>query len=111
MIPGQLATTSQPCPGACGREDTRLYACGWRCPDHTPARLAGNPEPDVARYCAPGRCYCTDPACAAIRSLPTPAAKTITDFRIAAAGKKTVTAAVKREAQAQIRQSRQKGAA
>ena len=42
----------------CGSADTRLYACGYRCPSHTPAALAGQPEPDSKRYCAPSRCHC-----------------------------------------------------
>jgi len=49
---------SDPCPGSCGRTDTRPYAEGPRCPDHTPARRRGHPEPDTAAYCAPLRCYC-----------------------------------------------------
>jgi len=39
-------------------DGVHLYACGYRCPTHTPARLAGKPEPDSAAYCAPLRCYC-----------------------------------------------------
>lgn len=32
---------------SCGTaEGLRLYACGHRCPSHTPAALAGKPEPD-----------------------------------------------------------------
>ena len=37
--------------------DVRLYANGPRCPTHTPAALAGRPEPS-GQYCAPNRCYC-----------------------------------------------------
>lgn len=29
----------------CGNSPTRLYPCGHRCADHTPAALAGLPEP------------------------------------------------------------------
>jgi len=29
----------------CGNPDTRLYLVGHRCAEHTPARLAGHPEP------------------------------------------------------------------
>ena len=29
----------------CGAETERRYLQGWRCEDHTPARLAGRPEP------------------------------------------------------------------
>jgi hypothetical protein len=37
--------------GVCGTTPTRVYLQGRRCPDHTPARLAGRPEtvPDPAR--------------------------------------------------------------
>jgi len=42
----------------CGSSDTRLYACGWRCAEHTPAKLAGRPEPGEGRYCPPAICYC-----------------------------------------------------
>ncbi len=31
--------------GACRSQTTQFYLSGWRCPDHTPARLAGRPEP------------------------------------------------------------------
>lgn len=32
----------------CGTTETiRLFPCGWRCPLHTPAALAGEPEPDA----------------------------------------------------------------
>lgn len=46
--------------GSCASTDVYLYAEGWRCADHTPAKAAGHPEPDSARYCAPARCYCGD---------------------------------------------------
>jgi hypothetical protein len=29
----------------CGAEDVRHYLTGWRCPQHTPAAIAGHPEP------------------------------------------------------------------
>jgi Bifunctional DNA primase/polymerase, N-terminal len=40
----------RPCGGwtgnsTCGASPARLYPAGWRCADHTPARLAGQPEP------------------------------------------------------------------
>ena len=41
-----------------GTEGVHLYPAGWRCPEHTPAALAGDPEPGAGRYCAPKRCYC-----------------------------------------------------
>ena len=108
MIPGQLATTRQPCPGACGRTDTRLYACGWRCPDHTPARLAGNPEPDVARYCLT-RCYCG--GCPSYSRPLEPISATVVDVRAVASGRRRAPLGKYREAQAAVRRSRQEGAA
>lgn len=32
-------------PGPCGATGARLYADGWRCDEHTPARVHGRPEP------------------------------------------------------------------
>lgn len=48
------APTVRPVDGSCSRwlgaaycraSDTRYYAVGHRCPAHTPAALAGQPEP------------------------------------------------------------------
>lgn len=42
-------------PGYCrSTEDVRYYLTGWRCPDHTPAKLAGREEdaPDPTRTLA-----------------------------------------------------------
>ena len=44
--------------GPCGATPTRPYPAGPRCPDHTPAALAGRPEPDAGRYCPPAICWC-----------------------------------------------------
>jgi hypothetical protein len=44
--------------GPCTATPTRLYPAGWRCPAHTPAALAGKPEPGGGRYCPPGICWC-----------------------------------------------------
>lgn len=49
----------------CGAVDAvRLYLPGDRCPGHTPAAVAGRPEP-TGQYCAPLRCYCGRPVCPA----------------------------------------------
>ena len=51
--------------GPCGATPTRLYPAGPRCPAHTPAALAGQPEPGAGRYCPPALCWCghcPDPA-------------------------------------------------
>ena len=92
------------CPGSCGRDGTRLYACGWRCPDHTPARLAGRPEPDAARYCAPGRCYCG--GCPSAGRPLDPVTRTVVDVRAVASGKRRSSLGEYREAQAAMRRSR-----
>jgi hypothetical protein len=84
----------------CGTtEGTRLYAGGWRCPVHTPARLAGRPEPGEGRYCAPYRCYC--------RQCPswTPdttyhVGETVIDLAAVKSGKRRSTLAKYRDAQA-----------
>lgn len=46
----------------CGARPARLYLPGHRCPAHTPAALAGKPEPS-GQYCAPNRCLCGHPNC------------------------------------------------
>ena len=91
--------TDHPCPGSCGRTDTRPYAEGPRCPEHTPAMRRGHPEPDVARYCAPLRCYCG--GCASW----TPDAtyqdgETVVDIRAVASGKRRASLTQYRNAQA-----------
>ena len=69
---------AQPC--YCGSTQARWYAAGWRCASHTPARLAGLPEPDSARYCAPNRCHCG--RCPSwVPYAQTPAAPTVVDRR------------------------------
>ena len=88
-----------PCPGSCGRTDTRPYACGPRCPAHTPAMLAGHPEPDTARYCAPFRCYCG--GCASWTPDTTyHDGGTVVDLRAVASGKRRSSLAEYRSAQA-----------
>lgn len=42
----------------CGGTPTRLYIQGHRCNSHTPAALAGEPEPGQDAHCAPNRRYC-----------------------------------------------------
>jgi hypothetical protein len=44
--------------GTCGAPPARLFPGGWRCPGHTPAALAGKPEPGAGRYCPPTVCWC-----------------------------------------------------
>jgi hypothetical protein len=88
--------------GATG--DLTLFAGGLRCPPHTPAALAGRPEPGEGRYCAPLRCYCG--GCPSWTDQPVldPVRDTIVDMRVKAAGKRRVTSLAEyREAQAAVR--------
>jgi hypothetical protein len=89
--------------GACGCGETagvRLFACGWRCPSHTPAALAGQPEPDTARYCAPLRCYCG--GCASWDRPLEAVVATVVDVRAVASGRRRVRSLAEyRAAQAQ----------
>ena len=88
------------CPGSCGRTDTRPYACGPRCPEHTPARRRGRPEPDSARYCAPYRCYCGRDVCDAVIGPVEPIIGNVVDLRAVASGKRRAGLAEYRDAQA-----------
>ena len=84
------------CP--CGAPDARPYAAGWRCAAHTPAALAGQPEPDTARYCAPLRCYCGN--CPSYTRPLEPVTATVVDIRAVASGKRRATITDYRDAQA-----------
>lgn len=65
-----------PCQwSTCERTDVRLYLTGQRCPDHTPAALAGRPEPPVGD---PLRSYVPAPL----------SATTLIDNRAIASGKR-----------------------
>ena len=45
-------------PAGCARTDTRDYGTGRRCPDHTPAAVAGRAEPPIGDTGhASGRCH------------------------------------------------------
>ena len=92
----------------CGSAQACLYAAGWRCGDHTPAKLAGLPEPDAERYCAPLRCYCgTCPSWAPDTSYLV--GETILDLRAVVSGKRRSSLAQYRGAQANT--TRKSGAA
>ena len=81
----------------CGSEEVRLYPCGYRCADHTPAKLGGLPEPGGDRYCAPDRCYCG--SCPSyVRSLDA-IIPTVVDIRAVASGKRRSSLATYRSAQ------------
>ena len=55
---GTLACGYYAGAGPCGATPARPYPAGPRCAAHTPAALAGQPEPDRGRYCPPGICWC-----------------------------------------------------
>ncbi len=83
----------------CDSADTRLYAEGHRCGAHSPAARAGKPEPDVARYCAPLRCYCGK--CPSWRPDTTSfVGETVLDIRAVASGRRRSSLAQYRSAQA-----------
>lgn len=111
--PGQVVTGEQEhlCQG-CGRTDTRLYASGPKCPEHTPAALAGLKEPDTGRYCAPARCYCGQPSCPAAASYTRPLdpiRATILDAKAIASGRRRSKSLDQyRDAQARVQQTRRK---
>jgi hypothetical protein len=52
----------------CEATPTRPHIQGPRCTKHSPAALVGEPEPGQGAYCAPLRCYCSDPECPAYAS-------------------------------------------
>jgi hypothetical protein len=86
----------------CGSADTRLYAVGYRCPPHTPSALAGQPEPDAARYCPPARCYCGE--CPSWTPDTTHfIGETVVDIRAVASGKRRSSLAQYRSAQASMK--------
>jgi len=72
--------------GVCGAPSPAGYITGLRCPDHTPARLAGRPEtvPDPARTLTGLRKAAgVDPT-----APMTPAGETVVDARAKASGKR-----------------------
>ena len=99
MSPPGLPSGPQPCTfgfGKCTRTDTHPYAAGDRCPDHTPARLAGLPEPDAKRYCL-AICYCG--TCPHRRARPlAPITANVIDLRAVASGKRHTTTTGYRDA-------------
>lgn len=86
----------------CGSTDARPYAEGYRCAAHTPARRAGQPEPDSERYCAPLRCYCGE--CPSYTpDTPYRDGETVVDIRAVASGKRRSTLTQYRNAQLNTR--------
>jgi len=98
--PGQAYTGEHQCTygwGKCGRTDTHPYVEGARCPDHTPAKLAGLPEPDSKRYCM-AICYCG--SCPHRRKQPlAPIRETVIDLNAVRSGKRRSSPAAYRQAQ------------
>ena len=63
QIASPAASARRPCDwhspaGTCGAVPARHYRAGCRCAVHTPAALAGLPEPGAGRYCPPALCWC-----------------------------------------------------
>lgn len=94
----------QPC-NRCGAVPAKPYIQGPRCPQHTPAALAGQPEPGEGAYCAPARCYCGKPECPAFASYARgddAVVETVVDARAKASGKRRSSPEAYREAQATV---------
>jgi hypothetical protein len=62
----------------CGATPARFYATGWCCPLHTPAAIAGHPEPPEGAGPLPG----------AWTTLTPQAASALVDHRAIASGKR-----------------------
>jgi hypothetical protein len=91
-------------PCWCGSATTRLYPAGWRCGNHTPAKMLGQPEPDQKRYCAPNRCYCQQcPSWTEQPAYTDDLQRTTVDVRAIASGKRRATLGEYRNAQAHLR--------
>lgn len=87
----------------CGNPDAHLYPCGYRCASHTPAKRAGLPEPDSARYCAPARCYCGKcPSWTEQPAYTDNLQRLTVDARAVASGKRRSTLTEYRAAQAEV---------
>ena len=78
----------------CGADEARAYLPGMRCPAHTPAAMAGRPEP--------GRTATSLPKMA---PLPQSASR-VNDNRAVASGKRRSTPAQYREAQTRTAKER-----
>lgn len=77
----------------CGSpEDLRLYAGGLRCPVHSPAAVAGMPEPGRTAYCPPRICWCGGCPWAGA-PVSAPPTTTVIDTRHVLSGKRRSTPA------------------
>jgi hypothetical protein len=93
--------------GKCSRTSgVRMYLPGLRCPDHTPARLAGTPEPDAARSCAPKRCYCGRCPSWRTDTVYPVGEETVLDVRAVASGRRRSSLRAYRAAQAKAAKKR-----
>jgi len=70
--------------------DVRLFAGGYRCPQHTPARIADVPEPGAGVYCPPRICWCGQCPWAA-DVVAAPPSRTAIDTRHELSGKRFTT--------------------
>jgi hypothetical protein len=96
----------------CGAIPTRLFIQGRRCRIHTPAALAGEPEPGQKAYCPPGRCLCGRPECPAFATFERRdrylTGETVVDARAKASGKRRSSLEDYRSAQATVGEHRER---
>jgi hypothetical protein len=98
--------------GPCGATPTRPYPNGARCAAHTPAALAGQPEPGATAYCPPARCLCGH--CESWRPYNAYAANAdswVTDARNIASGKKRASPQQQAAAKAAVAEQKAREAA
>ncbi|MGP3914358.1 hypothetical protein [Nonomuraea sp. 10N515B] len=93
----------------CGATPARPYAQGPRCAEHTPAALAGKPEPGQGAYCAPARCYCGEhPWYTPGTPYASLADSWVTDARHIASGKRRASPAIQAAAKATVAEQRER---
>ncbi|WP_144069893.1 hypothetical protein [Nonomuraea indica] len=86
----------------CGAVPARFHVTGWRCTAHTPAALAGRPEPPGG-HCAPRRCLCGGcPSWTPDNPYPSLVDSWVTDARNIATGKRRASPAVQAAAKATV---------
>ncbi|MEV0619548.1 hypothetical protein AB0I81_39960 [Nonomuraea sp. NPDC050404] len=96
--------------GNCGATPTRRYLPGHRCADHTPAALAGLPEPPETA-CPPRRCYCGQ--CewwTPYNRFDVPSDTWTTDARAIASGKRRASPEMRAAAMAEVAEQRERRA-
>lgn len=92
----------------CGATPARRYVNSIACADHTPARLAGHPEPPEGT-CAPKRCLCgTCPSWTPHNPYNTLAGSWTTDARAIASGKRRASPELQAAAKATVAEQRER---